>query len=288
MIKMADRHFDALEMVKDACVRLEINLISLIAETALWAHPETHHRQLRKHGSAAVYPGIRRLRPGQGEKRGVVNGAGLDDNSYANNAIKRSLGLPRTKIVGYECCHVWADSCYDTRYHTAIANLVLIPRALASLADHDPGVMRALKYRAYELYDWHPDEQPIPEKPAAYTHNWRQPEPDPGISNSTQSGPVAPNERPVSIDKIWRWASNPTLNVHRIIGIVSLHGPFSREQLVQRIERLGISRNPYGAVASLMTNRGNAYGLVFVERSGLLHLHPALEGAVRRSKWQNE
>lgn len=240
---MENGYFDAPEMVKDACIRLQINLSTLIAETALWANPQTHHRQVRQSGCAAVFPGVRRLKLGQGEKRGVTNGVGLDDNSYPNIVIKRSLGVHRSKIIGFECCHVWPNSCYDTRYHTAIANLVLIPRALASLADHDPGVMAALQYRAKELYNWHPAEQTTPEKPADYPDNWRKPERDPEALNPRPSPPVVPNEGPVSSDKIRRWASNPGSNVHRIIGIVSLYGSLSRKQLAEKVDRLGISRN---------------------------------------------
>ncbi|HWQ55093.1 MAG TPA: hypothetical protein VN442_15505 [Bryobacteraceae bacterium] len=37
-------------------------------------------------------------------------------------------------------CHIWPNSCYDERYHTCVANLVLLPSALASLTDFDPQV----------------------------------------------------------------------------------------------------------------------------------------------------
>jgi hypothetical protein len=40
------------------------------------------------------------------EKRGVTNGVGLEDNTYANGLIKRSLGLDGSEVVGFECCHV--------------------------------------------------------------------------------------------------------------------------------------------------------------------------------------
>ena len=172
------RAFDARQMLDEANAKHETRLEMLIAETALWAHPETHHRQIREHGSAAVYPGIRRLRVGQGEKRGISNKVALDDNSYANLVIKRAIGVHRSRVVGFECCHIWPNSCYDTRYHTVIANLVLIPRALASLTDHDPGVQAAIQYRAYELYAWHPEEQSILEKPVNYPENWLEPQPD--------------------------------------------------------------------------------------------------------------
>jgi hypothetical protein len=88
---MSDRLYDAPELLKSACLKRQIRFSDLIADTALWAHPEMHQRQLRL-GSAAVYPKIRRARIGQGEQRGVKNGEGFDDNSYANITIKRALG----------------------------------------------------------------------------------------------------------------------------------------------------------------------------------------------------
>jgi hypothetical protein len=276
--------FDAAEILTAACIKYRVELAALIAETALWAHPETHRRQLQQTGSPAVYPEIRRVRPGQGEKRGVANGVGLDDNTYANGLIKRSIGLDRSEVVGFECCHVWPNSCYDTRYHTVIANLVLIPAALASLTDYDHEVQTALQYRAFELYQWHPDEKPVPVKPPRYPENWQEPRPDP--KHPVDRRPRSPtrsvvgngNREPVSVDRLHLWATKPDSKVHRIIGLMCDHGPLSRDQLVRKID---FSRNPYGAVASLMTNDGNSYGLVFVEIGGKLGIHPQVEDAVR-------
>jgi hypothetical protein len=290
--QMLTRRFDAAEMISAACIKHQVHLATLVAETALWAHPQTHFRQVQQNGSAAVYPGIRRLRPGQGEKRGITNGVGLDDNSYPNLLIKRSLGINRAEVVGYGCCHVWPNSCYDTRYHTVIANLVLIPAALASLTDYDPEVQAALQYRAFELYRWHPDEKPTPLKPARYPENWTEPQPDPSSTTDwpRPSGrPIAPrpiptlrDREPVRIEKLRLWAVKPGSNVHRIIALMCDHSPISRDQLVKKIEALGFSQNPYGAIASLMTNQGTAYGRVFVERVGGLYIHPDIEDATRR------
>jgi hypothetical protein len=289
---MPNIRFDANEMLQRACVKHEIELCVLIAETALWAHPDTHRRQLETHGAPAVFPHIRRLR--SGEKRGLVNGERLDDNSYANMAIKRFLGADRSEIVGFECCHIWPDTCYDPRYHTAIPNLVLLPRALASLSDHHLQVSACLQFRAYQLYGWHPIEHPIPEKPATYPDCWRAPEQDP---RGQALFPVTPpdsqdppggdsDDSPVSIEKILRWANKPRSNVHRIIAIVHHHGAMSREELVRQIDHFDISDNAYGAVASLMTNAGAAYGRVFVVRAGLVCFHPEIEPTIRQCGWR--
>lgn len=113
-----------------------------------------------------------------GELRAQIkDGERLDDNSYANNALKRALGRPHGKLVGFEVCHIWPQSCYDARYHTVLANLVLLPRPLAGLTDHDPEIQAALQFRAFELYHWFPADVPAPQRPEYYPANWREPEP---------------------------------------------------------------------------------------------------------------
>jgi hypothetical protein len=285
--QMATLRFDAAETLNRACDELGVNLAALVAATTLWAHPETHFRQVRQYGYPAVYPGIRRLRPGQKEKRGIVNGSGLDDNTYANGLIKRSLGVHRSAFSGFECCHVWPNSCYDARYHTVIANLVLVPAAIASLTDHNPAIQAALQYRALELYRWYPKEQPAPVKPALYPTNWRDPEPDPLWQKIEPPAPVTPVPvsptagAAVDIGRLRLWAGKPTQNVYRIIDLMC-DGPLSRRTLTQKIAALGISQNPGGAIASLMTNKGNAYGRVFIEQEEKLYLHPDIENVALR------
>jgi hypothetical protein len=125
-----------------------------------------------------MFPNHRRCRLGQGEMPGQrVGPITLDNNSYANHAIKRALGVHRKMLRGFETCHIWPMTCYDPRYHTAIANLVLLPRALAGLADHDEYVQRALQFRAFELYQWFPEEADQPKRPADYPEGWLPPLP---------------------------------------------------------------------------------------------------------------
>jgi len=174
------RPIDASELLRAAALRHGVQLGVLVAETGLWANPEMHRRLLAS-GSAAVYPNRRRCRAGQGERRGqTVANIVLDDNSYANNAIKHALGIDRKDLIGFEACHIWPKTCYDERYHTAIANLVLLPRALAGFTDHSAEVKLALQYRAFELYRWHPEGQPPPVQPQDYPRNWLPPMPVPG------------------------------------------------------------------------------------------------------------
>lgn len=178
-----------------------------------------------------------------------------------------------------------------------IANLVLIPRALAGLTDHRQAMQTILQYRAYELYGWHPDEQPTPKSPPNFRENWRNPEPDPESDprgkartahDPSNSAGTASQAGPVSFDKMRRWARDPNSNVHRIIVIVLHHGPLSRTRLETEIARRDFSKSPRGAVASLMSNKGNSYGRVFQERENLVSLHPEIEDEVRKHHWAIE
>lgn len=172
------RTFDAAVMLQEACVRQGIDLAALVAETAVWASPEVHRRLMTENGTGAYFPGYRRARTGAGEVRGtIVDGVTLDDNTRANQAIKRAVGVRPDGIKGFEACHLWPGTAYDARYHTVIANLVLLPRAVAGLSDHDADVLAKLQYRAFELYAWHPEEVATPIKPTNYPTCWREHEP---------------------------------------------------------------------------------------------------------------
>jgi len=165
---------DASELLTEACARLGIDLANLVAATGLWASPEIHAALAGASDAPAWYPKTQRA--GAGQKRGTFVGeVRLDDNTYANVAIKRALGLSPRNVVGFEVCHVWPGTTYDPRYHTCIANLILLPRSLASLSDHDATVQRAIQYRSFELYAWSPEGVPLPEKPPGYPLEWRQP-----------------------------------------------------------------------------------------------------------------
>lgn len=155
------------EILDLAVDQLGIDLAALIAACAFWAPQEPS-------ATTPIRPDIRRAR--SDEKRGVVSvdGIRLDDNTYANKAIKTVLRHIGT-FEGFAVCHVWAKTCYDERYHTLPANLILLPRELSGLTDHNRHVEACLRYRAWELYKWHPENEMRPEKPANYPSNWRVP-----------------------------------------------------------------------------------------------------------------
>lgn len=175
---MAEPAYNGRRLLSAAAARHGVRFEVLIAETALWAHPKVHEALVQRTGSAAWFPAVRRGRFQNGEKRGQTHdGVRFDDNSAANLALKTALGIPAKDLVNFETCHLWPTTCYDQRYHTAIANLALLPRGLAGFSDHDPDVQAVLQYRAFELYDWHPDNVDPPTKPSCYPDQWRDPEP---------------------------------------------------------------------------------------------------------------
>lgn len=153
--------------------KFKVDLPGLVAATSIWASPEVCQKLKDKTGSCVRYKDVRRKKGG--ETRGRNGDIILDDNTYANNAIKWAVGIRRKDIENYEVCHIWSGTCHDVRFHTAIPNLVLIPSALASLSDESEEVQAALRYRSYKLYKWVPDGEYPPRRPDVYPSNWRTP-----------------------------------------------------------------------------------------------------------------
>jgi hypothetical protein len=79
------------------------------------------------------------------------------------------------KAIDYHACHVYPKSCYDEKYHTCIANLVLIPAPLAGLTDHHPEINEILKYKAFELCNWYIIGEFSNLKPIKYPSIWKEP-----------------------------------------------------------------------------------------------------------------
>ena len=167
--------FDGRDLLEQALVSQGIDLCALVAATTVWANPEVFEYLKAHNGYGAYFPNTRRAKPP--EVRGmIVDGTRLDDNTYANHAIKYAVGLKRL-VVAMEACHVWPGTTYIATCHTVIANLVLMPTSLAGLSDHNDAVISALKYRSYELYGWYPPDEQQPPRPERYSYNWREPEP---------------------------------------------------------------------------------------------------------------
>lgn len=143
-------------------------LMELVARTSIWVPKENVK-------PGPIYPKVRR---GPKEDKGrEINGVRIDDNTYPNVAIKKTISKD-VKFEDFEVCHIWPGTTYDERYHTLLQNLVMLPRALAALSDHMEEVISVLKYRAWELYGWHPAGTQTPQKPMFYPTSWGAAVPD--------------------------------------------------------------------------------------------------------------
>ncbi|HEX7706707.1 MAG TPA: hypothetical protein VF701_09655 [Thermoanaerobaculia bacterium] len=173
---------EASKLVEEATRELGISLVDLIALASVWVSPEVC--QLLEPVQGVWYPQRRRANLGLRvngnpvEAVGqVMDGITLDNNTYANVAFKRALGVDRNDFVGFHICHIWPGTAYDAACYTNIANLVAIPAELSSLTDHHPHIVASLKYRAWELYRWKPAKEMVPVKPEGYPVKWREPWP---------------------------------------------------------------------------------------------------------------
>jgi len=154
-------------VLEEVVNQLNIDLAKLVAGCAFWS-------PINAVPTKAVHPHIRRARSGEMPKTITSEAIRLDDNTYANKVLKDRMSH-LGKFSGFAVCHIWPQTCYDERYHTMPANLVLLPRELAGLTDHNRAIEQCLQYRAWELYNWYPDGQAQPEKPINYPDNWRPP-----------------------------------------------------------------------------------------------------------------
>lgn len=171
--KIMKHKIDGNEQLKNALEKLNIDLLSLIAETSIWVSPEACKLIKRQYGSTTRNPNVRRGK--KHEKKGdVINGIRIDDNTYANSAIKSTIGK-NIRFDNFITCHIYPNTCYDERYHTKIENLVLIPNSIAQLSDNFEAVRNILQYRSFELYGWYPEEEIEPIKPINYPTNWKEP-----------------------------------------------------------------------------------------------------------------
>lgn len=147
---------------------IEVQLINIIAATAIWVNTD-------RISLNPVYPYTKRGRAK--EKGKVVDGIRIDDNTYANVAIKKAIS-GSIDFKNYMVCHIWPGPTYDGSYLvsclTLLANLILIPRILANLSDYFSAVIDVLKYRSYELYGWHPEGTAAPQRPSYYPQVWRE------------------------------------------------------------------------------------------------------------------
>ena len=241
--------------------KLNVDFAALIARCAIWAPREVHEACHDGHGVYAGVPNCRRKR--HFEPRGERDGIIYDDNSRPNAKMKAMVrNCYGVRLEDCTVCHVWPDTCYDVRYHTCFANLVYIPAAIHSLTDYDEHVEACLKYRAYELFGWKPDEEEIPAKPENYPAEWLE---LPRCDKSQQNKQVLPK---ASEDDSCAKALSRLEGVYADDSLI--HGIIQRaldlgctDENAVYVDDLTLGPVNRGHISSMKTERGNSYGRYF-------------------------
>lgn len=91
---------------------IEKPLIDLIAETSIWVNPSSISLQ-------PIYPDVRRGMP---QDRGrIIEGVRIDDNTYANRAIKKLfLVQPNSKTISFAIFGLVLPMMRDTTHYYLI------------------------------------------------------------------------------------------------------------------------------------------------------------------------
>ncbi|MGE4339030.1 MAG: hypothetical protein AB7E55_24120 [Pigmentiphaga sp.] len=276
------------ELMLQALKEQRVSLPALVARVALWAHPKVHRRLLGRQGCAAMFPNVRQARLEFGERPGQQrDGVLLDDDCHALAAITTALGLPPSMLAGFAVCHVWPEAARETFGHTAIANLVLLPRSVASWVDGEPEIGAALRYRAYHLYRWCPAK--APERPEGYPRRWQSPCADPLDPRPAAALPLslpARARRPLAA-RLRRWSANPGSHVHRILALLRrMPEGMPRAALLHQVAEVTGSRNPAALLHAMMTERGNAYGAILEERQGWIRIRDDVRLSIVALPWR--
>ena len=147
---------DGLKEIADAMPAI----MSIIARTARWAHPEVFKalpvwrpdtaRTLPLHKADWITPATNKGVP---KEEGNVN---------AQVSLLSALGVVGKKPRHWTTCHIWGYDdprfagrsriIQDRRYFSCIGNMVLLPTPLKGFTDAVPEIKRCLRVCAYYLY----------------------------------------------------------------------------------------------------------------------------------------
>lgn len=147
------------------------SILHAVAEMTLFSHPATVSQTQNKN----VFSIVRNA-----HKRGEIDPTMkvmFDDNNGPSRAFEWAI-MSRLNWKDVQFNHIYSDS-QNVELYTSLANLCVTPAFLAKLTDTDEAVKNLLKYRAYDLYGFLPQNEARPTRPKAYeTLNWhRMPEP---------------------------------------------------------------------------------------------------------------
>ncbi|HKZ58747.1 MAG TPA: hypothetical protein VJ547_02710 [Candidatus Thermoplasmatota archaeon] len=181
------------EFAADLEARGEVQpLLDLIGRFSLWVDI----RVVR--AVPVVYPKTARAPTGRIRQGTVHRGIRYWTNQPAEAAIMRALGSRPDAISGIIVCHVYPGSPYSPRHFTNLANLFIVPRALASFTEWGP-VLAALQWHAFELYGYSGPPDKARRRPPRLPRRWRAPTRlgPPGLARVIAKLREARRERPM-------------------------------------------------------------------------------------------
>lgn len=85
-------------------------------------------------------------------------------------------------------------------------------------------------------------------------------------------------------ERIFEWADKPYSIVYKIIAVYLQYERITCSGLIDKLKTLHIATDPYGSVHSLMTDKGNSYGRVFMEENSFLVFVPELRERIEAIK----
>ncbi len=152
--------------VPDGLAEIERELplvMSMIARTARWVHPDTFK-------TLPIWcPDIARgmVRYDAAWSRALVSAKGVtkvEENIRAGNALVEALGVQRPKPRNWTVCHIWgydderfagrSNVVQDPRYYSCIGNMTWLPTPLKGFTDAVPQIKDCLRVCAFHLYGW--------------------------------------------------------------------------------------------------------------------------------------
>ena len=156
---------DLEELLKHDLSRKKLeSILDLVAQASWWVNPIVYQ------SIQVVYPKTRRKR-GK-EKRGqIIDGIRLWNNEPAQKAIWLALDKKKEQIYNSHVCHIYKNSVPDPTHFTNLANMIILPKCLASLSEWEP-ITKILKYHSYKTYGYTGPENNIPSVPPYYPDSW--------------------------------------------------------------------------------------------------------------------
>lgn len=136
------------------------NISQLVASFTLFSHPQT----VLQTGNRNLFPVIRRKAFAEIGKIFTLEDGTIvmrDDNSAAIDSFRWSNAERRFPNCQYN--HIWSNSQSPDLY-TSLANICVTPAFISKLTDTNVLIRKLLRYRAYELYEFWPSDEP-PTKP---------------------------------------------------------------------------------------------------------------------------